>query len=83
MAANDLVFWVSRLEEKSPDNTDMRDELVMEFPKPAGAKKAKLLANAWTTCWLLSAGKFMALFGSSLPERYADVDRFGPTSTGG
>jgi len=58
----------------------MRDELVFEFPKPAGAKKAKLLTNAWTTQWgSLSAGKFLRLYGSSLPERYADVDRFGPT----
>jgi hypothetical protein len=80
VAGNDRVFWVSRLEEKSADDAEMRDELVFEFPKPAGAKKAKLLANAWTTQWgSLSAGKFLRLYGSSLPESYADVDRFGPT----
>jgi hypothetical protein len=80
VAKNDLVFWTSRLEEKSADDGEMRDELVFEFPKPAGAKKAKLLANAWTTQWgSLSAGRFLKLYGSSLPERYADVDRFGPT----
>jgi hypothetical protein len=80
VAATDRVFWVSRLEEKSPEDGDMRDELVFEFPKPAGAKLAKLRANAWTTQWgSLSAGRFLRLFGSSLPERYADVDRLGPT----
>ena len=80
VAGNDRVFWVSSLEEKSADDGEMRDELVFEFPKPAGAKKAKLLANAWTTQWgSLSAKNFLGLYGSSLPERYADVDRFGPT----
>jgi hypothetical protein len=80
VAGNDRIFWVSSLEEKSADDSEMRDELVFEFPKPAGAKKAKLLANAWTTQWgSLSAKNFLGLYGSSLPERYADVDRFGPT----
>jgi hypothetical protein len=80
VAENDRVFWLSRLEEKSADDAEMRDELLFEFPKPPGAKKAKLLANAWTTQWgSLSAGRFLRLFGSSLPESYADVDRFGPT----
>jgi hypothetical protein len=80
VAGNDQVFWVTRLEEKSAEDGDMRDELTFEFPKLAGAKKAKLLANAWTTQWgSLSAGKFLWLYGSSLPERYSDVDRFGPT----
>jgi len=80
VAENDRVFWVSPLEEKSADDAEMRDELVFEFPKPAGAKSAKLLANVWTTQWgSLSAGRFLRLYGSSLPESYADVDRFGPT----
>ncbi len=80
VAGNDRVFWLSRLEEKSAGDGEMRDELVFEFPKPAGAKKAKLLANIWTTQWgSLSAKNFLGLYGSSLPESYADVDRFGPT----
>lgn len=80
VAGNDRVFWMSRLEEKTADDPEMRDELVFEFAKPAGAKTARLLANAWTTQWgSLSTGRFLRLFGSTLPERYADVDRFGPT----
>jgi len=77
---NDLVFWASRLEEKSADDAVMRDELVFEFPKPAGAKRAKLLANVWTTQWASRSAKLiLELYGSSLPEAYADVDRHGPT----
>lgn len=80
VAENDRIFWVSPLEEKGAEDGEMRDELVFEFPKPAAAKTAKLLANAWTTQWgSLSAGRFLRLYGSSLPERYEDVDRFGPT----
>jgi hypothetical protein len=80
VAADDLVFWVSRLAEKTPDDPVMRDELVFEFPKPAGAKRAKLLANVWTTQWASrSARLLLDLYGSSLPEAYADVDRHGPT----
>lgn len=80
VAENDRVFWVSRLDEKSPDDPVMRDELIIEFPKPAGAKRAKLLANVWTTQWASqSARLFLELYGSSLPQAYADVDRHGPT----
>ena len=80
VAENDLVFWACRLAEKTPDDPVMRDELVFEFPKPAGAKRAKLLANAWTTQWASrSARLLLELYGSSLPEAYADVDRRGPT----
>jgi hypothetical protein len=78
---NDRVFWLSPLDDRSLDGDgDFRDELFFEFPKPAGAKKVKLLANAWTTQWgAFSSSKFLELFGSSLPEQYADVDRHGPT----
>ena len=77
---NDQVFWLSDLEERNPDGEgEFRDELTFEFAKPAGAKKAKLLANVWTTMWgSHSAGKYMELFGSSLEETYEEVDRHGP-----
>ena len=81
VAANDRVFWLSPLEGRDPDDGsgEFRDELVFEFPKPAGAQRVKLLANAWTTPWgSVSSGKFLRLFGDSLPEQYADVDRHGP-----
>jgi hypothetical protein len=76
----DKALWQSALEEKNPDDAgEFRDELLFEFPKPAGAKRVKLLANAWTTQWgSLSAGKFLELYGSSLPEQYEDIDGHGP-----
>ncbi|MCX6567493.1 MAG: hypothetical protein NT147_00380 [Candidatus Aminicenantes bacterium] len=80
VAKCDKALWQSALEEKNPDDGgEFRDELVFEFPKPVGAKRVKLLANAWTTQWgSLSAGKFLELYGSSLPEQYEDIDGHGP-----
>lgn len=64
VAASDRVFWVGDLEGRHPDESgDFRDELVFEFPKPAGAARAKLLANIWTTMWAsISAGKHLELY---------------------
>ena len=78
--ANDRAFWLSDLEGRDPDGDgEFRDELVFEFPKPAGAKQARLLANVWTSQWgSLSAGMFLEHYGTSLPEKYAEVDSHGP-----
>jgi hypothetical protein len=81
VAADDLSFWLSPLEEKDPDVAgDFRDELVFEFPKPGSASTVKLLADLWTTRWgSHSAGVFLGLFGSTLRQAYADADAHGPT----
>ena len=78
--ANDKAFWLSDLEGRDPDGQgEFRDELVFEFPKPAGAKSAKLLANVWTTWWgSVSSGMFLEHYGTALPEKYAEVDSHGP-----
>jgi len=80
VATNDRAFWLSDLEGRDPDGDgEFRDELVFEFPKPAGAKTAKLLANVWTTAWgSKAAGMFLEHYGTSLPSKYADVDGHGP-----
>ena len=81
VGAKDGAFWLSPLDGRDPDDGsgEFRDELVLEFPKPAGAKRAMLLANAWTTSWgSVSSGKFLRFFGESLPDSYAEVDRHGP-----
>jgi hypothetical protein len=80
VSGNDKSFWVSRVEEKNPEQeADLRDELILEFPKPAGATHAKLLANAWTTMWgSIVAKKFLELYGRSLPQWYAEVNSRGP-----
>ena len=78
--ANDRALWQSALEGRDPDSDgEFRDELVFAFPKPAGAKQAKLLANIWTTRWgSHSAGMFLDHYGTALPEKYAEVDSHGP-----
>lgn len=78
--ANDRAFWLSDLAGRDPDGEgEFRDELLFEFPKPAGAKTAKLLANVWTTRWgSLSSGMFLEHYGTALPGKYAEVDRHGP-----
>lgn len=78
--ANDKAFWISDLEGKDPDGKgEFRDELTFEFPKPAGAKTAKLLANVWTTRWgAHSSGMFLEHYGTSLDAKYAEVDSHGP-----
>ncbi len=80
VATNDRAFWLSDLEGRDPDGDgEFRDELVFEFPKPAGAQTAKLLANVWTTTWgSQAAGMFLEHYGTSLPSKYADVDSHGP-----
>ena len=77
---NDKIFWVSRVEEKDPEKKDdLRDELILEFPKPAGATQAKLLGNAWTTMWgSMVAKKFLEARGSGLSQWVADVNGRGP-----
>jgi hypothetical protein len=58
---------------------DLRDELVLEFPKPAGARSAKLVANAWTTLWGSAVAKdIVSLHGRELPAWAAEVDARGP-----
>ncbi len=79
IAKNDNAFWLSRLEEKDPQKKeDMRDELTFEFAKPAGAERAKLLVNAWTTMWGSQViRKFLEVRGEALPSWYADIDGHG------
>lgn len=78
--ANDKAFWLSDLEGRDPDSEgEFRDELVIEFPKPARAKTAKLLANVWTTPWGgHSSWLFLEHYGTTLPAKYAEVDSHGP-----
>jgi hypothetical protein len=79
VSKKDQVFWLTRTEDKDPDNDhDLRDELIFEFPKPPGAKQVKLVANAWTSQWgTLMGKKFLELYGRTLPDWYSSVNSFG------
>ncbi len=57
----------------------LRDELILEFPKPAGARTAALVANAWTTFWGSDIAKsIISLHGRDLPQWTAAVNAHGP-----
>jgi len=80
LRAADYEFWQSTPEigGHSPDS-EWRDEIVLEFPKPPDARTAKLLADVWTSVkGSLAARSFLELYGKSLPDFYAEVNRLGP-----
>ncbi len=57
LAAKDGLFWRTRDEDREPGGKGKitkakpRDEIVLEFPKPAGARWAKLVVNATNSTW--------------------------------
>ena len=72
--------WQTHVENKSPDRKeDLRDELIIEFPKPKGVKKVKLYVNACTSLWGSQIAKqFLELHGNKIDEWYNEVNNFGP-----
>lgn len=83
LAGRDLVVWQTDLDRVDPQVPEsLRDELTLVFPKPAGARTAKLLVNAATTVWGTEMGKrFLGLHGENLQNYYTDVNRHGPSYT--
>jgi len=80
VSKHDRVFWQTRLNERDPEKKEeLRDELIFEFPKPKGAKRAKLWVNAGTTLWGTEMGKrILDLQGNKITEWYNEVNTFGP-----
>jgi hypothetical protein len=81
LSSKDATFWVGRVEGRDPENDDdLKDELVVEFAKPAGARSAKLVANAWWTQWGTQAIKpILATQGRELGSFFDRIDSEGPT----
>lgn len=77
---NDRVYWSTRMESRNPDRKeDLRDELILEFPKPQNAKKAKLVVNACTTLWGSQMVKeYLDLYGDSVHDWFDSLKNKGP-----
>ena len=81
-AGEDLTLWLSasdaRIYEPAPpkaEAADLRDTILLTFPKPPGARTATLVANLGTS---QRGGemfeRFLELWGKELPALYASVD---------
>ncbi len=71
----DRLFWESDLRAKDPAKTsDRRDTILIKFPKPKGATKAKLVVNGSTTVWGSQMLKRMTeLHGQDVPQWYEEL----------
>jgi hypothetical protein len=81
VGTNDWKFWLTRTAEMSRDTTSpTKEELVFEFPKPEGAKTARLIFNGCTTLWgSHMIKKLLDLYGNTVQEWYRDVNSQGPS----
>lgn len=77
---NDGLLWTSYDDDKNPDNkNDMKDELILEFPKPPNASKAKLIFNGCNTLWgSQSIRRYLDLHGKQVSQFYREIKNSGP-----
>ncbi len=73
----DLLTWLTKRDGLiwEPSPAEQRQEVVLTFPKPAGAQQAKLVASATLTPWAgVAAGHMLGLLGPQLPGWYEQID---------
>lgn len=79
LAGRDGRFWESSAYNHARPEKDLRDELVLEFPKPEGARTAVLVADAWTTlAGAVAAQGFLESLGRDQDAFFKEVDERGP-----
>lgn len=78
--AHDERFWLSTIGSVRPDmQYNLRDTLILEFPKPLESSSVKLLVNVRTTLWGSQMGQtFLELHGDRLSDWYNEVNELGP-----
>lgn len=81
VGAKDWIYWQTRASDLEAAGGDgWRDELVFDFPKPAGANKARLVFNGCTTLWGSQMIKrVLDLQGRTVGDWYRDVNALGPS----
>lgn len=80
MQQRDGIAWQTYLpRDSSFRGQNLRHELTFEFPKPAGAKTAKLLVNAGTALWGSNMiREMLQLRGDRVDAWYDGVNKAGP-----
>ncbi len=75
ISEKDLLFWESDLLAKDPDNpSDLRDTLILTFPKPIAINPAKLVVNISNTLWASQMLKRVTeLRGKQLRQWYEEL----------
>jgi hypothetical protein len=77
--SKDNIQWQTDMNEKTNNvSKNLKHEVILKFPKPADAKKAKLLINTGTAQW----GEFMIkqmleYRGNKVDNWYEDIDKKG------
>ncbi len=74
---NDLMTWLAKRDGLiwEPPPAEQRQEVVLTFPRRAGANQAKLVASATETLWAGdAAGGMLGLLGPQLPGWYQQID---------
>ena len=75
--SHDELTWVPEPYERNlDDSAELRDQLVVSFPRPQGAAEAKLVVRIRNTYWADHAfGSFLGLLGSQMNTWYASQAR--------
>jgi hypothetical protein len=76
----DEIVWQTHLPtDDSFRDQDVRQHLTFEFPKPANARRAKLIVNAGTALWGSNMiREMLEMRGNNVGEWYEGIDSGGP-----
>lgn len=80
----DWVYWQSADRDIDPELANgVKEKLTFEFPKPAGATRARLVFDGCNTVWASRMVKgYLALHGRELGDYYASLATPGPAQFG-